>query len=92
MPLDTCYIAYTPAILCLAAMAVCSLMQVLLLCRPALRTAHQTVILKQYLYVFGGELTSLNQAGLYLCLAVHPCMCISSAVLLANKTCHLHTQ
>ncbi len=30
-------------------------------CRPALRTSHQTVLLKQYLYVFGGELTSLNQ-------------------------------
>ena len=30
-------------------------------CRPALRTSHQTAILKQYMYVFGGELTSLNQ-------------------------------
>lgn len=30
---------------------------------PALRTSHQTVQLKQYLYVFGGELTSLNQSS-----------------------------
>ncbi|KAL0040670.1 hypothetical protein WJX79_001168 [Trebouxia sp. C0005] len=30
---------------------------------PALRTSHQTVLLKQYLYVFGGELTSLNQSS-----------------------------
>jgi len=48
--------------------------------RPALRTSHQTVLLKQYLYVFGGELTSLNQvcksiqhlfSHLSLCTQVH---------------------
>lgn len=32
--------------------------------RPLPRTAHQAVIYKGYIYVFGGEFTSLNQVGL----------------------------
>ena len=31
--------------------------------RPPPRTAHQACLHKQHLYVFGGELTSVNQAG-----------------------------
>ena len=30
-------------------------------CRPAPRSAHQAIVHKRYLYVFGGELTSPNQ-------------------------------
>lgn len=36
------------------------------LCRPPPRTSHQAVVLKDWLYVFGGELTSINQANFFL--------------------------
>ena len=32
------------------------------MCRPAPRSAHQAAVHKRYLYIFGGELTSPNQA------------------------------
>ena len=32
-------------------------------CRPAPRSAHQAVVHKKYLYLFGGELTSPNQVS-----------------------------